>query len=1119
MEPARFFHRLPRPDAKGRTPIAALRQIAQMGFRSITKSKAAAMGIVRFALRFPNTFLVLAILILFLGGAAIISMPKDIFPSINIPVVSVIWTYTGLSADEMEKRVTTYSEYSLSNNVNDIKNIESQTLPGITVEKVYFQPNASVDLAIAQIVSSVNAIRAIMPPGIQPPIVVRYTASAVPVIQLSLSSDTMSESQLYDYGLYRVRQQITSVPGATLPTPYGGKPRQIMVDLDLRALAAQGLSPTDVANAINAGNLTVPSGQAKIGTIQYQVRLNATPDTVAALNAIPIRRVNGAILYVRDVATVRDASAVQQNIVRNDGRRSVLLTVLKNGDASTLDVVNQVKNHVLPTIKAAAPKGMRIDSLFDQSVFVAGAIHDVMQEGAIAAGLTGLMILLFLGSWRSTLIVMVSIPLAILTSLAVLHALDHTINIMTLGGLALAVGILVDDATVTIENTYRYLEQGQSLRRAILLGGADIAKPTLISTLAICSAFVSVVFLEGAPKYLFTPQALAVVFAMLASYGLSRTLVPVLCDFIVRGERHDIPRGERHGHEQAPEDRPPPGRFARFGAAFNRHFDHFRHFYADLLHHLLTERRWAIPAVAGLAVAMAGVLLLFVGRDYFPAIDAGQMQLHVRARPGLRIEETERLFQEVEDAIRQVVPDRDRALILDNIGLPALNYNLAFGDGTTVGANDGQILITLKPDHEPTARYMKALRAELPRRFPDTLFYFQPADMVTQILNFGLPSPVDIQVAGHDSAKNLSLARQMEAALRQMPGAVDVHLHQITDAPEFFVNIDRTRAEEVGLTEQAVANNVNISLSSSYQVQPNFWSDPVSGIPYPLAVQTPEYRVSSLDELGTTPLLGATNANGQPVDNLLTNVATLRRGVQQIVANHSNVQPVYDIYANVQDRDLGSIAHALGPIIAQAQSQLAPGNTITVRGQIQSMNESFARIGLGLLFAAVFVYLLMVINFQTWIDPLVILGALPLTMAGTTVMLFVTATTLSIPSLMGAVMAIGTASANSILLVTFARDRQLEGMGPLDAAVDAGRTRLRPVLMTAGAMVVGLLPMSLGLGGGSEQNAALGRAVIGGVLAGTCTTLFVVPTLYAVIRRLVPVRPLESDPDLTGDIR
>jgi len=1070
------------------------------------------VGIVRFALRFPNTFLVVAVLMLFLGGAAITSMPKDIFPSINIPVAVVIWTYTGLSTTEMERRVTTYSEYSLSNNVNDIKNIESQTLPGVAVERVYFQPNVSIDLAMAQIVASMNSIRAVMPPGINPPTVVRYTASSVPVIQLSLSSPSMSEAQLYDYGLYRVRQTITSVPGSTLPTPYGGKPRQIMVDLDLHALQAQGLSPTDVTNAVSAQNLTVPSGQAKIGSFQYQVRLNATPDTVAALNAIPLRRVNGAMVYLRDVANVRDSAPPQQNIVRTEGRRSVLLTVLKNGDASTLDVVNEVKNRVLSTIRAAAPKDMRIDTLFDQSLFVAAAIDDVLREGVIAAGLTGLMILTFLGSWRSTLIVMVSIPLAILTSLAMLNALGHTINLMTLGGLALAVGILVDDATVTIENTYRYFEQGQSLRRSILFGGADIAKPTLISTLAICMAFISVLFLRDAPKYLFTPQALAVVFAMLASYGLSRTLVPVLSDKIVRGEHHGD--GERK-----PPSNPVTRGLARYNAAFHQRFERLRDGYAERLRHSL-EQRFLRPLAAAVVIVIGGLLFLFVGEDYFPAIDAGQMTLHVRGRSGLRIEETERLFQQVEDVIRQVVPDSDRGLILDNIGLPALNYNLAFGDGTAVGLNDGQIMVSLKPGHAPTAGYMKTLRTVLRERFPDATFYFQPADMVTQILNFVLPSPIDIQVTGRDAAKNLKIARRVEAGLQGQRGVVDVHLHQIVDAPEFFVSVDRSRAQELGLNEQQVANNVNVSLSSSYQVSPNFWSDPSSGIPYPVAVQTPEYRNASLSDLDNTPLLGATDpVSGQPIADLLTNVATFKRGIQQTVANHSNVQPVYDIYANVQDRDLGTIARDIAPMLAELRKDLGPGNSIVVRGHIQSMNDAFGRIGLGLLFAVVFIYLLMVVNFQTWIDPLVVLCALPLTLCGTTLLLFVTGTTFSIPSLMGAIMAIGTASANSILLVTFARERQMqETLSPLDAAVAAGSTRLRPVLMTAGAMVVGMLPMALGLGGGAEQNAALARAVIGGVLVGTTSTLFFVPYLYTLLRGLVPVRPADDDPDLIGPI-
>ena len=1059
------------------------------------------MGLVKFALKFRITIYVLSLLILLGGIGAIVTMPKDVLPNVDIPVVSIIWTYTGLDTREMEQRVTTYSEFSLSNNVNGIKNIESQTLQGVAIEKVYFQPDVSIDLAISQIVAATNSIRAVMPPGIQPPVVVRYSASAVPVIQLALSSDKESEQQLYDYGQYRVRIAITATPGATLPAPFGGKQRQVMVDLDLHALQGYGLSPSDVTNAITTQNLTEPSGQAKIGNTQYTMELNATPATIDALNHIPIKVVNGAPILIQDVAFVRDGNQVQQNIVRQNGRRGVLLTVLKNGNASTLTVVNTVKS-LLPGIRAAAPKDLTITPLFDQSVFVSGAINDVLREGTIAAGLTGLMILLFLGSWRSTLIVLVSIPLSILTSLCVLAVLGDTLNIMTLGGLALAVGILVDDATVAIENTYRLMEEGKPFRESVVQGAAGIAKPALISTLSICCAFVSVLFLNGAAKYLFTPQALAVVFAMLASYGLSRTLVPILIDVLVKAE-HDR-------REQKDDSTRKKGIFARIHDGFERGFARFRAGYIALLHASL-NRRWVTGGVAAAVLAVGGVLFLFVGQDYFPQIQTGQLTLHVRGRSGLRIEETERLFQQVEDTIREQVPST--SLILDNIGLPANNYNLAFTDGSTVALNDGQILISLKDDHPSTAGIQRKLRVVLRERFPNSLFYFQPADIITQVLNFGVAAPIDIQVSGKDRAKTLQVAQEMVRRVRGVAGAVDVHLQQIVDAPEFFVDVDRVRAAELGLTEQQIAQNLNTSLSSSYQVSPSFWTDPASGIPYQLAVQTPEYRTNSLTDVENTPLLVSGNGASAPSllsPTLLRNVATLKRRPLQTVASHENTQPTYDVLANVQDRPLGAIEADIDPIVQDLQKQLPPGNKITVRGQILSKNDAFAEIGLGLAVAMVAVYLLMAVNFQSWGDPLVVLLALPLAFSGICASLFVTQTTLSIPSLMGAIMSVGVASANSILLVTFAREhREQTGCSAVEAALQAGETRLRPVLMTAGAMFVGLIPMALGLGDGSEQNAALARAVLGGVAVGTCSTLLFVPFLYAALRG-GEAKPLED---------
>jgi multidrug efflux pump subunit AcrB len=1061
------------------------------------------MGLVQYALKFRITFYVLAILVLFLGGSAAINSPKDVLPNVAIPVINVIWTYTGLSTKEMEQRITTYSEYGLTNNVNGIKNIESTTLQGTSVIKVYFQPDVNIDLAIAQTVSSVNSIRALMPPGVQPPVVLRYQASQVPVVQLALSSTKESEQQLFDYAMYRVRQALVTAPGVTMPAPYGGKQRQIMVDLDMKALAAHGLTPMDVTTAISTQNVTVPSGVVKFGPEQYVVRTNATPALIDTLNNAPVKVVNGTPVLIRDVAWVRDGYAVQQNVVRVDGSRSVLMTMLKNGNASTLTVVNNIKD-TMPTIRAAAPKDMHLDLLFDQSVFVSSAISDVLREGAIAAGLTGLMILLFLGSWRATLVVLVSIPLSILFSLACLSALGETINISTLGGLALAVGILVDDATVAIENTYRLLEMGKKFRVAVVEGAAGIAKPALVSTLAICSAFVAVFFLTDAAKFLFTPQAMAVVFAMLASYFLSRTLVPILIDVLVKKEKGDHVRQE-HGEEHA---HAPRGFFGRFHAGFERGFERFRGGYVVLLRATL-HHRWVTMSVVVGVLVMGGVLYQFVGEEYFPQIFAGEMTLHVRARPGTRIESAERLFQSVEDTIRQVVPASELNLIIDNIGLPANNYNLAYSDGSFVAFYDGQSLISLKENHGSTAGYMRTLRQVLRDKFPSAIFYFQPSDIITQTLNFGIPAPIDVQVVGRDAEKNLQVAKRILTRMTAIKGAVDVHIHQILDAPEFFVQVNRQRAQELGLSESAVANNVNIALSSSYQVTPNFWSDPKSGIPYPLAVQAPEYRVDNMQALQNIPLMGY----GGNATSLLSNVATFERGPEQTVVTHSNVAPTYDIYANVQDRDLGSVGRDIQRIVNEEARALSPGNRINVRGQIASKNSAFFRLGLGLAAALVFVYLLMAVNFQSWGDPFVVLAALPIAFCGIMLSLFVTGTALSIPSLMGAIMSVGVASANSILLVTFAREHREEtGASAYDAAIEAGMERIRPVLMTAGAMFVGLIPMALGLGDGSEQNAALARAVMGGVAFGTCSTLFFVPFLYSLLRRGEALPPADYVP-------
>ena len=1055
------------------------------------------MGLVLYALKFRVSFFVLGVLMLLGGiGSAIVTL-KDVLPVVNIPVVVIVWTYTGLDTTDMASRITTYSEFGLTNNVNNIQRLESETIQGTTVEKVYFDPSVSIDLAIAQVVSSTNSIRAVMPPGVQPPVVLRFSASSQPVIQLALTSTAQSGAALYDYAQYRIRQTLSTTPGATLPSPYGGSPRQIQVDLDLHSLQANGLTPTDVINAIASQNVVVPSGLAKFGNIQYPIRLNAAPDKISDLNGIPVKVVNGTPVLVRDVAFVRDGSPPQQNFVRANGHNAVLMPIYKNGPASTLTVVNSVKA-ALPIIRAAAPKGVDIKPLFDQSIFVSNAISDVIREAVTAAALTGLTIFIFLGSWRSTLVVLVSIPLSILTSLSVLSLIGETINVMTLGGLALAVGILVDDATVAVENTYRLMEEGHGFRQSVVEGAAGIAKPALISTLAICSAFVSVLFLTDTAKYLFTPQAYAVVFAMLASYLLSRTIVPIMIDILVEPEFNQRfgPNGSHHGGD----DGKKKGLVARFQDGFERRFATFQRGYLGLIH-ATVRNRVATLAVAGCVFAIAGVLFVFVGQDYFPQIDSGQMTLHVRVPSGTRLETTEERFVEIEKAVKGAVPT-GVDLILDNVGLPSINYNFAFGDGSFVGYNDGEMLISLKDGHPPTANVMAKLRTVLRAKFPDTIFYFQPSDMVTQILDFGTVTSIDVQVTGRHNAEDLAVARNIVRRLRLAKGAVDVHLQQIVDAPEYFGTINREMAAEIGVSTQQIAAAMNVSLSGSFQVTPNFWSDPKSGIPYQVWVQTPEYRNDTLSDVKTTPIYVSGNANDPGILTILSSVTDLKRQSEQTVVNHLNAQPVFDVFANVQNSDLGSVSSEIQTIVAQEQKKLPAPDTINIRGQIQQMHSAFFNIGIGLMISVIAVYLLMVINYQSWGDPFVVLCALPLAFCGIVMSLFITQTTFSIPSLFGAIMSVGVASANSILLVTFAREhREATGCDAIEAAIEAGATRLRPVLMTAGAMFVGLIPMAIGIGEGSEQNAALARAVLGGVAVGTCSTLLFVPFLYSVLRR------------------
>jgi len=1045
------------------------------------------MWIVRLALRRPYTFVVMGLLILLLGVFAIVTTPTDIFPEIDIPVVSVIWNYGGLSTEEMAARITTYSEYTISSVVSDVRTIESQTYPGVSVIKIYFQPNVNVEAALAQVTAVSQTILRVMPPGAVPPFILQYNASSVPIIQLALSGKTLSEAELYDYGIYRIRQQIAPIQGITLPLPYGGKPRQVMVDLDPQALQAKSISAADVSAAVNLQNLTLPSGSVKLGPREYRVSLNSSPDAVAALNDLPVKVVNGAMVYLRDVAHVRDGFAVQTNLVRQDGRRSALLTVIKKGGASTLTIVKQLED-LLPSIRAAAPPGLEVKELFDQSLFVRAAITGVLVEGAIAACLTGLMILLFLGSWRSTLVVITSIPLSILASLTILSALGQTLNVMTLGGLALAVGILVDDATVEIENIHRNLGLGTRLVQAILDGAQQIATPAFVSTLSICIVFVPVVFLTGPAKYLFTPLALAVVFAMLASYLLSRTIVPTLVRYLLAAEDH--------GHAAVSAG---PGLFALIHDGFQRRFERLRAAYVRALETALLRRRRVFGAFA--VVLVSGLALLpFVGRDFFPTVDAGQFRLHVRAPAGTRIEETEQVFANVEAAIRRIIPEDEIGLVIDNIGQPQ-PVNLGFTDSVTIGPSDGEILVSLNPErHQPTTRWMKTLRQTLPREFPGVTFFFQPADIVSQILNFGLPAPIDVQVTGYNQAKTQEIALDLASRMARIPGAVDVHLHQVANTPSLLVNVDRSRAAELGLTQRDVASNVLVSLSSSAVVAPNYWSDPRTGITYPVAVQTPQTRVDSVNALMSTSVTPGAPGPSQ----LLSNLATLERREVPAVVSHANVQPVFDVYANVQERDLGSVSAGVQQIVAELRSTLPPGHTIAVRGQVESMNSAFVRLGVGLVFAVLLVYLLMVVNFQSWLDPFIIISALPAAFCGIVWMLFVSHTTFSVPALMGAIMGVGVATANSILMVTFANDQMLEGHDSRRAALAAGATRLRPVLMTALAMIIGMLPMSLGLGEGGEQNAPLGRAVIGGLSVATFATLFLVPVVYSLLRRRPP---------------
>jgi len=1041
------------------------------------------MWIVQVALRRPYTFLVMALLILLATPLALLRMPTDIFPEINIPVVSIIWSYSGLSAQEMGVRITAVAERSLTTTVNDIEHVESQSLAGISVTKVFFQPNANIPTAIAQIVAVQEQQLRNLPPGIQPPLVIKYSASSIPVIQLGLSSQTLPEQGVFDAASNILRSRLVTIPGVAIPWPYGGKQRLIAVDLDTAALVAKGLTPTDVLSAISAENLTLPSGTAKLGGTEYAIALNGSPDTIAGLNAIPIVTKNGATVYLSEVAHVRDGFSPQTNIVRQNGERGVLISVLKNGGASTLDIVKSLFDQ-LPADAELLPKDIKITPLFDQSGFVRGAISGVIREALIAACLTAALILLFLGNWRSTCIIAISIPLSILASILALHALGETLNIMTLGGLALAVGILVDDATVTIENIERHLGLGTELHEAILAGAGEIAVPALVSTLCICIVFVPMFFLAGVAKYLFAPLAEAVVFAMLASYVLSRTLVPTLVMLLM--DHAGTPTSDR------------PSALRRLYRAFDARFEKIRAGYTVLLAEVLARRRGFAGVFLGFCVLSCG-LVFFLGRDFFPGVDAGQIRMHLRAPSGTRIEEMARLADRVDRAIREIVPENELGTILDNLGVPNSGINLSYSNSGTMGTLDGEIQISLLEGHAPTASYIERLRRELPERFPGVEFFFQPADMVTQILNFGIPAAVDVQIRGNDLRGSYEIAAKLMKQIEQVPGAVDTHIHQRLDLPTLALQVDRTQLQQLGLSPSDVAQDMLISTSGTSQVSPGFWLNPLNGIVYSLTVQSPQYSVDSLDALLRTPV----RAGSQPqaAAQLLRNLVDVQPAAQLAIASRYNLSPTIDVFVSIQGSDLGSVASKIDTLVDGLRPQLPRGTQIAVLGQAQTMRSSFVQLGVGLVIAVVMVYLLIVVNFQSWLDAFIIITALPAALAGICWMLFLSRTTLSVPALTGAIMTMGVATANSILIVAFARQRMNEGLGALDAALDAGATRIRPVLMTALAMIIGMIPMALGIGEGAEQNAPLGRAVIGGLLFATLSTLFFVPVIFAGIHR------------------
>jgi CzcA family heavy metal efflux pump len=1045
------------------------------------------MWIVRLALSRPYTFIVMALVIVLLTFVVVPRTPTDIFPDINIPVIAQVWTYTGLEPQEMERRITSNVERGIMVLVNDIEHVESQSLNGIAIVKIFFHPGANVQTALAQVTAISQTFLRSLPPGTTPPLVIIYSASTVPVIQIGLTSDSLSEQQLFDYGNNFIRTQIATVPGASMPFPYGGKVRQVAVDADPVALQAKGLSPADIVNAVNIQNLILPTGTTKLGPMEYNVEMNASPTTIQALNNLPVKTVNGSTIYMRDVAHIRDGFSPQTNVVVQNGRRGVLMSVYKIGNNSTLSIVDSVKQ-VLKNYAPSLPEALKVQTFFDQSIFVRAAIHGVLREAAIAAILTAIMILVFLGNWKSTLIIAISIPLSILVSVLCLSALGETMNIMTLGGLALAVGILVDDATVEIENINRNLAMGKETIQAILDGAQQIAVPAFVSTLCICIVFIPMFFLSGVAKYLFVPLAEAVIFAMLASYMWSRTIVPTMAMYLLSSE--DEYKAEEHQGEKM-------GFFRRYQQKFEHGFERFRDGYCTALTAALQNAWFFASCFLAFCVLSAG-LTFVLGRDFFPTADAGQIRLHMRAKTGLRIEESAKLAGQINQVIQETIPDRDLQTVLDNIGLPYSGINLTYSNSGTIGTADGEILVQLKPERgKSTAEYVDDLRRRLPREFPGVQFFFQPADIVTQILNFGTPAPIDVQFIGNDQYANFKLAQRLANQIQHVPGAVDVHVQQAFDEPTLYLDIDRTRSQYVGMQARDVAQNVLVSLSGSFQTQPNFWLDPKNGVSYNVVVQTPQYRMDTYQDLQNTPVTTSSGNNAQP--QILANLVTTSTVQRPASIAHYNVQPMINVYASVSGSDLGSVAGGVKKLVDGLQKDLPRGSHTEIRGQVQTMTSSFYGLGIGLVGAIVLAYLLIVVNFQSWLDPFIIITALPGALAGICWILLFTHTTLSVPSLTGAIMCMGVATSNSILMVSFAREQLNEGKTAFDAAVEAGFVRIRPVIMTALAMIIGMLPMATGFGEGGEQNAPLGRAVIGGLLFATVATLFFVPCVFSII--------------------